>query len=154
MEQIAKQKGIQWTHIPFKGSADTTNALLGGHIHAVADSTGWAPQVEAGKFRLLVTWGAGRTRNWPNVPTLRDLGIDMVSNSPFGIAGPKGIDPAVVKILHDAFRKGLEDPAYGAAMVKFDQEPFYLGSEDYRAFALKQIAEQKQLIEELGLRPE
>ena len=154
MEQIAKQQGIQWTHIPFKGSADTTNALLGGHIHAVADSTGWAPQVEAGKFRLLVTWGAGRTRNWPNVPTLHDIGIDMVSNSPFGIAGPKGIDPKIVQVLHDAFRKGLEDPAYVAAMVKFDQEPFYLGSEDYRAFALKQIAEQKQLIEELGLRPD
>jgi tripartite-type tricarboxylate transporter receptor subunit TctC len=154
MEQIARQQGIQWTHIPFKGSADTTNALLGGHIHAVADSTGWAPQVEAGKFRLLVTWGAGRTRNWPNVPTLRDIGIDMVSNSPFGIAGPKGIDPKIVQVLHDAFRKGLEDPAYVAAMVKFDQEPFYLGSEDYRVFALKQIAEQKQLIEALGLRPE
>jgi len=154
MEQIARQQGIQWTHIPFKGSADTTNALLGGHIHAVADSTGWAPQVEAGKFRLLVTWGVGRTRNWPNVPTLRDIGIDMVSNSPFGIAGPKGIDPKIVAALHDAFRKGLEDPAYVAAMAKFDQEPFYLGSEEYRAFALKQIAEQKQLIEELGLRPE
>ncbi len=101
-----------------------------------------------------MTWGVGRTRNWPNVPTLRDIGIDMVSNSPFGIAGPKGIDPKIVAALHDAFRKGLEDPAYVAAMTKFDQEPFYLGSEDYRTFALKQIAEQKQLIEDLGLRPE
>jgi tripartite-type tricarboxylate transporter receptor subunit TctC len=154
MEQIAKQRGIEWTHIPFKGNADTTNALLGGHIHAVADSTGWAPHVEAGKFRLLVTWGATRTRNWPNVPTLKDIGIDIVSNSPFGIAGPKGMDPAVVKILHDAFRKGLEDPAYVAAMVQFDQEPFYLGSDDYRAFALAQTAEQKHLIEELHLGPQ
>jgi len=154
MEQIAKQRGITWTHIPFKGNADTTNALLGGHIHAVADSTGWAPHVEAGKFRLLVTWGATRTHNWPNVPTLKDLGIDIVSNSPFGIAGPKGMDPAIVKILHDAFRKGLEDPVYVAAMVQFDQEPFYLGSDDYRAFALAQIAEQKQLIEELHLGPQ
>jgi tripartite-type tricarboxylate transporter receptor subunit TctC len=154
MEQIAKQRGIQWTHIPFKGNADTTNALLGGHIHAVADSTGWAPHVEAGKFRLLVTWGATRTRNWPNVPTLKEIGIDIVSNSPFGIAGPRGMDPAVVKILHDAFRKGLEDHAYVAAMTQFDQEPFYLGSDDYRAFAFAQTAEQKQLIEELGLGPQ
>ena len=154
VEMLKSAAGIKLTHIPFKGNADTTNALLGGHIHAVADSTGWAPQVDAGKFRLLVTWGVGRTRNWPNVPTLRDIGIDMVSNSPFGIASPKGIDPKIVQVLHDAFRKGLEDPAYVAAMVKFDQEPFYLGSEEYRAFALKQIAEQKQLIEDLGLRPE
>src|SRR3977135_3250775 len=137
-----------------KVQAAPANGMLAGHIHAVADSPGWAPQVEAGKFRLLVTWGAGRTRNWPNVPTLRDIGIDMVSNSPFGIAGPKGIDPKIVTVLHDAFRRGLEDPGYVATMVKFDQEPFYLGSEDYRVFALKQIAEQKQLIEELGLRPE
>src|ERR1700682_2965751 len=154
MEQIARRQGIKWTHVPFKGNSEGMNALLGGHIHAVADSSGWAQLVNAGKFRLLVTWGAERTRNWPDVPTLRDIGIDMVSNSPFGIAGPKGIDPKIVTALHDGFRKGLEDPAYVAAMVKFDQEPFYLGSEDYRAFALQQIAEQKQLIESLGLRPE
>ncbi len=154
MEQIARQQGIKWTHIPFKGNAETTNALLGGHIHAVADSTGWAPLVNAGKFRLLVTWGVNRTKNWPNVPTLRDLGIDMVSNSPFGIAGPKGIDPKVVKVLHDAFRKGLDEPSYLEAMAKFDQELFYLDSAPYRAFALKQIVEQKQLIEALGLRQE
>ena len=92
MEQIAKQQGIKWTHVPFKGNADAINALLGGHIHAVADSSGWAQLVNAGQFRLLVTWGAARTKNWPNVPTLRDIGIDMVSNSPFGIAGPKGMD--------------------------------------------------------------
>ena len=46
MEQIAKQQGIKWTHVPFKGNAEATNALLGGHIHALADSTGWAPLVE------------------------------------------------------------------------------------------------------------
>jgi tripartite-type tricarboxylate transporter receptor subunit TctC len=154
MEQIARQQGIKWTHVPFKGNAETTNALLGGHIHAVADSTGWAPLVNSGKLRLLVTWGVGRTRNWPDVPTLRDLGIDMVSNSPFGIAGPKGIDPKIVKVLHDAFRKGLDEPSYREAMVKFDQELFYLDSADYLAFALQQIAEQKRLIEALGLRQE
>src|SRR5262249_36010628 len=100
MEQIAKQNGLTWTHVPFKGNAETMNALLGGHIHAVADSSGWAQLVNAGQFRLLVTWGAARTKNWPDVPTLREIGIDIVSNSPFGIAGPKGTEPGVVKILH------------------------------------------------------
>ena len=73
-------------------------------------------------FRLLVTWGAARTKNWPDVPTLREIGIDMVSNSPFGIAGPKGMDPKVVKVLHDAFKKGMEEPSYAAAIAKLDQE--------------------------------
>jgi tripartite-type tricarboxylate transporter receptor subunit TctC len=130
------------------------NALLGGHIHAVADSSGWAPLVNAGRFRLLVTWGAARTKNWPTVPTLREIGIDMVSNSPFGIAGPRGMEATTVKLLHDAFKKGLEEPSYAAAMVSLDQEVFYLSSEEYRKFALQQIEEAKRFIAELGLKQE
>jgi tripartite-type tricarboxylate transporter receptor subunit TctC len=153
MEQIAKRQAIKWTHVPFKGNAEAMNALLGGHIHAVADSSGWAQLVNAGRFRLLVTWGAARTKNWPDVPTLREIGIDMVSNSPFGIAGPKGMDAATVKVLHDAFKKGLEEPAYAATMAKLDQELFYLSSEDYRKFALRQIEEARRFVAELGLGP-
>jgi tripartite-type tricarboxylate transporter receptor subunit TctC len=153
MEQIAKRQGLKWTQVPFKGNADAMNALLGGHIHAVADSSGWAQLVNAGRFRLLVTWGAARTKNWPTVPTLREIGIDMVANSPFGIAGPKGMDPKVVKVLHDAFKKGLEDPSYVEAMAKLDMEQFYLSSEDYQKFALQQIEEARRFIAELGLGP-
>jgi tripartite-type tricarboxylate transporter receptor subunit TctC len=152
MEQIAKQKGIKWTQVPFKGVAESMNALLGGHIDVVSDSTGWAGSVNAGAVRLLVTWGAQRTKNWPDVPILKEVGIDMISNSPFGIGGPKGMDPAVVKILHDAFKKGMEEQSYKDAMAKLDQEAYYLDTAAYHAFAMKQIAEQKQLVEELGLR--
>jgi tripartite-type tricarboxylate transporter receptor subunit TctC len=152
MEQIAKRRGIQWTHVPFKGSAETSNAVLGGHVHAVADSSGWAQLVNGGQLRLLVTWGASRTKNWPTVPTLKDLGIDMVSNSPFGIAGPKGMDPSVVKVLHDAFGKGMREPAYAESMAKLDQELFYLNSADYEKFALEQIEEARRYIADLGLK--
>jgi tripartite-type tricarboxylate transporter receptor subunit TctC len=152
MEQIAKLKGIRWTHVPFKGVSESMNALLGGHIDVVSDSTGWAGSVDGGQARLLVTWGAGRTKNWPNVPNLKESGIDMVSNSPFGVGGPKGMDPAVVKILHDAFRKGMEEQSYKDSMAKLDQEAFYLDTAAYQAYAMKQVEEQKQLVEELGLR--
>lgn len=152
MEQIAKQKGIKWTQVPFKGAAESMNALLGGHIDVVSDSTAWAGAVNGGQARLLVTWGATRTKNWPDVPILKEVGIDMVSNSPFGIGGPKGMDPAVVKILHDAFKKGMEEPSYKDSMAKLDQEAFYLGSAEYHAYAMQQVSEQKQLVEELGLR--
>ena len=152
MEQIAKQQGIKWTHVPFKGNADATNALLGGHINAMADSSGWAQLVDSRQLRLLVTWGAARTKNWPEAPTLRDIGIDIVSNSPFGLAGPKGVDPAIVKILHDAFKKGMEEPSYIAVTNKLDQEAFYLSTDDYRKFAAEQIVEAKRFIEELGLK--
>ena len=152
MEQIAKLKGIKWTHVPFKGVSESMNALLGGHIDVVSDSTGWAGSVDGGQARLLVTWGAGRTRNWPNVPNLKESGIDIVSNSPFGIGGPKGMDPAVTKVLHDAFKKGMEEQSYKDSMAKLDQEAFYLDTAAYHGYAMKQVEEQKQLVEELGLR--
>jgi len=152
MEQIAKQQGIKWVHVPFNGTPETTGALLGGHIDAVADATGWAQLVNAGQLRLLVLWTATRSKNWPDVPTLREVGVDMVSNSPFGIAGPKGMDPGIVKIIHDAFKNGAEDPAYIEATAKLDQEPAYMSSDEYRRYAAAQLIEQKRLIEELGLR--
>jgi tripartite-type tricarboxylate transporter receptor subunit TctC len=151
MEQIAKIQDVKWTHVPFKGGAEVINALLGGHINADADSTSWAQQVNAGQFRLLVTWGAQRTKNWPNVPTLREVGIDLVANSPFGLAGPKSMDPRIVAALHDAFKKGMEEPSYIAEMNKFDQEPFYLNSADYKTYALRTLAEQKKILADLGL---
>ena len=152
MEQIAKQQGIKLIHVPFKGNAEATTAILGGHIHALADATGWAQQVNEGKLRLLVSWGASRTKNWPTVPTLKEIGIDIVSNSPYGIGGPKGMDPEIVKVLHGALKKGLDEPSNLAAMAQFDQERFYLSSEEYHAFALQQIAHEKRMIEELKLK--
>ena len=123
-------------------------------ISSVADASGWAPLVNDGQLRLLVIWTDKRAKSWPNVPTLKEAGIAMVSNSPFGLAGPKGIDPKVVKILHDAFKKGMEEPAYLETIAKIDQEPFYLDTADYRAFVTRTVAEQKQLMDELGFKPE
>lgn len=88
------------------------------------------------------------------MPTLKETGIAMVSNSPFGLAGPKGMDPKAVKILHDAFKKGLEEPTYVETIARIDQEQFYLNTSDYRAFVTRTVAEQKQLMEELGFKPE
>jgi tripartite-type tricarboxylate transporter receptor subunit TctC len=152
MEQIAKQAGVKWTQVPFKGAAETNAALLGGHVDAVADSTGWRALVESGDFRLLVTWGGTRTKNWPDVPTLKELGIDLVANSPYGIAGPKGIDPNVVKVLHDAFAKAVQEPVYLESLKKFDQELAYLNTADYEKHAVEQIEDAKKLIVDLGLK--
>jgi len=143
MEDIAQRYGIQWTHVPFKGNADNMQALLGGHIDASADATGWAPHVQAGKMRLLVTWGAQRTRRWSSVPTLKELGYDIVSTSPYGIAGPKGMDPRVAKALHDAFGRGMEDATHLQAMEKFDQDLLYMSGDDYAKFARDTFAAER-----------
>ena len=118
VEEFSQRAGIKLTHVPFKGNADNMQAILGGHTMAASDATGWGPQVEAGKLRLLATYGSKRTKRWPNVPTLEELGYKTVSDSPFGVCGPKGMDPTVVRTLHDAFRKTLEDPAVLATFDK------------------------------------
>jgi tripartite-type tricarboxylate transporter receptor subunit TctC len=135
MEEIALKQGLKWEHVPHKGNAPAIVALLGGHIDSVADSTGWGPHVQAGKVRLLVTWGESRTKRWPEVPTLKELGFGIVSNSPYGLAGPKGMDPRTVKALHDAFKKGAEDPIHLAALERYDQDLWYASTEDYARFS-------------------
>ena len=108
--------------------------------------------MDSGDFRLLVTWGGDRTKNWPDVPNLKELGINLIANSPYGIAGPKGIDPKVVQILHDAFAKAVKEPVYLESLKKFDQELAYLNTADYERHAVEQIEEAKKLVADLGLK--
>jgi tripartite-type tricarboxylate transporter receptor subunit TctC len=152
MEQIAAKAGIKWTQVPFKGGAETSAAVLGGHVDATADSTGWGPLVDAGELRLLCTWGAQRTKKWPNVPTLQELGFDIISDSPFGIGGPKGIPADVVQKIHDAFKKAVEDPGVIATLEKLDMAPRYMDTATYQKFAMDTIKQEKELIERLGLK--
>ena len=150
-ELIAQKAGIQLQHVPYKGSADLQLALISGQLMAGADSTGFAPQVEAGKLRVLNTWGEKRLDKFPNAPTLKELGYDIVQNSPFGIGAPKGTPPEVVKRLHDAFKKAMEEPSYVAALARYDMLPNYLSSSDYTRFAQDTVGREKVLIDKLGL---
>lgn len=151
VEEFASKAGIKLQHVPFKGSADGLQALLGGHIMSHSDATGWAPHVEVGTLRLLATYGSKRTKRWPNVPTLTELGYETVSDSPFGIGAPKGMDAALTQRLHDAFKKTLEDPAVLATFDKYDQTVIYMNTADYTKFARDNYVREKAVIERLGL---
>lgn len=155
MERIAKQQGVTWVSVPFRGDPDAINSLLGGNIHAVATTTSsWAPYVESGDLRLLVTWGAERAKSWPSVPTLKESGVDIVVTAPYGLAGPKGMEPKVVKLLHDAFRKGMADPAFTATLARLNEDKFYLSADAYRDFVTERLVEWKKMVEEVGSRSE
>ena len=151
MEEVATNAKVTLNHVPFKGNADLQQALLGGHVAAQSDGTGWDKFVDGGQMRLLVTFGEQRTKRWPQVPTAKELGYGVVSTSPYGIAGPKGMDPAIVKVLHDAFKKALDDPKNQQVMTELNQEVWYRNSADYTAWAKETFAKDKVLIERLGL---
>jgi tripartite-type tricarboxylate transporter receptor subunit TctC len=149
MEEVAQKTGVQFLHVPYKGNADSTQALMGGHVMAQSDATGWGRHVDAGVFRLLVTFGEKRTK-W-NAPTARELGVDIVSYSPYGIVGPKGMEPQQVKFLHDAFKKALDDPEHLKVLQQLDQVYWYKSSADYAQWAAETLRAERSTIERVGL---
>jgi tripartite-type tricarboxylate transporter receptor subunit TctC len=153
MQLVAKRYGIRWTHVPFKSFAESSVSLLGGHIDMISDAAGWAPMVKAGELRLLVTYGASRSKSFA-APTLSEHGIGVVENSAYGIAGPRGMDSATVGVLHDAFKRGMEEPSFQAVLKQFEQEPMYQSTADYRAYIARELIAQKAIVEELGLKQE
>ena len=131
MVDLQQRLGIKMTHVPYKGGSDLYNGLLGSQIDAIADASGWIPLVQAGKFRLLVVWGSKRLPLFPEVRTLREAGIDLDVNSPYGVCGPKGMDPAIVKKVHDAMKDALFDPATQAVMNTYNMPTLYLDTAAY-----------------------
>ena len=151
MEQIAAKSGIKLTQVPFKGNAESNTAVLGKHTMLQADGTGWRPLVDSGKLRLLMIWTAQRSKNWPDVPTMKELGYPFVFDSPFGIAGPKGMDPKIVAVLHNAFKKAIEDPGLLETLAKYDMVANYKSTEDYRKFVAEVIESERKVVDGLGL---
>jgi tripartite-type tricarboxylate transporter receptor subunit TctC len=151
VEELAMNAKVELNHVPYKGNADQMQALLGGHVMAASDATGWDKFVDAGQMRLLVTFGEQRTKRWPNVPTAKELGYGVVSQSPYGLVGPKGMDPAVVRALHDAFKKAMDDPEHAKVLEQLNQDAWYRPGDAYRQWAIDTFAKDKVLIEKLGL---
>jgi len=153
VERIGLARDLSWTHVPYRGTADTLRALLGGEIDFASESSGWTPLVEAGQLRLLATYGTERARRFPNVPTLRDQGLDIVIDSPGGLIGPRGVDPAVVATLADAFRAAAQDPAHTAFLERMDQPLMLLDGAAYREQMRRTMDEERVLLRRLGLLP-
>ena len=151
MEDLSSMCGnLKWSLIPLKGEADTNGSLLGGHVDVVANS-GWAPLVDAGKFRVLALFSAQRNPRFPQVPTLKELGYDVVWEAPVGIFGPKGIPKPLVKKLQDAFRKGMDSPAFLNAMKTREMTLMYLNAEDTEKAVIQESKRIEGLVKKLGL---
>ncbi len=151
MEELAENAKVTLNHVPFKGNADLQQALLGGHVAAQSDASGWDTYVDGGQMRLLMTFGEKRTQRWPDVPTAKELGYGVVSTSPYGLAGPKGMDPAVVRKLHDAFKKAMDDPRHIEVLKQLNQDAWYRSGADYAQWVREAYAKDKVLIDRLGL---
>lgn len=151
MEDIAQRLNLQLNHIPYKGSADLMQSLLGGQLMAAADSTGFAPHVASGRLRLLNTWGEQRLPKFPDVPTLKELGLPIVQASPYGLGGPRGMEPALVQRIHDAFKQAMEMPNHVEVLARYDQQLMPMNPTQYTRFAEETFRREKALVDKLGL---
>jgi tripartite-type tricarboxylate transporter receptor subunit TctC len=155
MEDVLSREGVRYIHVPYKGTADQMLAVATKTLMVGVNSTGFAPYVETGRLRLLAIFNAQRSRRWPQVPTMRELGYhEAVYTSPYGIGMPAGGDPLVVQKLHDAFRTAMFDPLHLQELAKYDMEPEYLGTADYGRFVQEATARERLLLARLGLRAE
>jgi tripartite-type tricarboxylate transporter receptor subunit TctC len=152
MEEFALAAGTQFNHVPYKGGAEALQGVLGGHVDLLADSSSWAPHVEAGKLRLLATWGEQRAARFKDAPTLKELGYNVVVDAPNGIGAPKGMDPAITKKLRDAFRVAVNSPEFKLVADRIDAPVLYLDGPDYEKFVGTMYQMDTALIEKLKLK--
>nr|WP_314074359.1 tripartite tricarboxylate transporter substrate binding protein [uncultured Roseococcus sp.] len=152
MAELLQREGVEAVHLPFRGDSDGSQSMLGGHIDLMAASTSLGALVDSGQAEFLNVWTAERLSKWPNAPTLKELGYDMVVTTPFGIMAPAGLDPAVARTLHGAFAAATRDPQFQELLRRYDMISEYRNSADYAALLREMVQHETGLIQRLGLR--
>jgi len=160
MEVIARKEGIKWVHVPYKGGAPATTALLGGHVDACSAGIGWQVYLKSGDVRALADHGKSRASDYPEVPTLLELGYNFTNDTIHGILGPAGLPLEIRKKLEEAFTKGMETPEFKAAQKRLYLTPIYFDSEAYerhikeRWVAVEKAMKEAGIITEAATKPE
>jgi tripartite-type tricarboxylate transporter receptor subunit TctC len=152
MAYIFNAEKVKVNHIPGEGVSEVIRQLLGGHVDA-GITAGLGPQIKAGGFRGLAVAGPRRNELFPDVPTFYELGYSH--GIPFGchvgILGPKNMPPAVVKKLHDAFKKAVEDPSYKDLLKTMYEIHAYRDTKAYTESAMKDYKKVADEMKDLGL---
>jgi tripartite-type tricarboxylate transporter receptor subunit TctC len=152
MEEMALRADLKMTHVPFRGAAESTLALLGGQVMLQTDAvSAIAPLLEAGQARMLLVWERERYPEYPDVPTAREFGLDLVYQSPYGLVGPRDMPPVAVSRLHDAFKQALEAPEHVAMLREMKQTNWYQSPENYAAYARRAWEDERKLLANVGL---
>ncbi|MDC7245300.1 MAG: tripartite tricarboxylate transporter substrate binding protein [Sphaerochaetaceae bacterium] len=129
---LALSTDTEYTYVPFNGAADAIASVLGGNIDAVTVSGAEvSSQVRAGEMKILAVFGERRMDIFPDIPTAREQGFDVVVNTFRGLGGPAGIPEDRVAILHEGFKKMLEEPDFVQVIENMGLGIDYRNTEDY-----------------------
>jgi tripartite-type tricarboxylate transporter receptor subunit TctC len=152
---VCKKENIKMNFVPFMGANPTTLALLGGHVMAASSaSSGFARQVKAKQVRLLCMMSDERVAEFPDVPTLVDLGYPgFVFQSWYLMVGPKNMDKAAAKKLADTYRKAMESPEFKKLandLVTYSEKPLFL--DDLKKALQQRYDFNRELVKSLGIK--
>ena len=151
MEILAHAAGLQLFHVPYGGAGPAVAALLGGQVEALASGPAAViSQVRAGKMRALASWGDKRLASLPEVPTLKELGLDAEFYIWAGLFAPAATPAPVLARLRDAVRQVVEDPAFKATMEKLATPIAYLDAPEFKTFWERDAARLKVTLEKIG----
>lgn len=151
MEVIAHKDGVKWVHVPHKGSNPARVALLGGHVDANSSGVDWPPFVQSGELRVLATHGEKRSPHFPDVPCLKELGYDFVSETVHTVIGPAGLSQDIVKKLEAAFKKGTESPEFKKVVTQLYLTPRYMDSKQFGQHLNDKWPRTEKQFKQLGL---
>ena len=153
MHAFTQQTGVDWVEIAYQGEAPSVTDLLGGQLTAVIMSgVGSQAHVRSGRMNALAVTGVRRMPAMPDVPTFKELGYERMDNRGwFGMLGPAGMDPAVVRRLSDSFMKALQDPGVIERIENLSLILDPLPADEFAPVVARDSAMWKSIIEEVGI---
>jgi tripartite-type tricarboxylate transporter receptor subunit TctC len=136
MELLSHAAGVKLRHIPTTGAGPALNAILGGHVDALASGPAVIlPHIKAGKLRALAGWGDKRVAALPEVPTFRELGFpDAEFYIWAGLFAPRGTPDPVLARLREATRAAVAEPEFKAAMDKLETPIAFKQGDEFQRF--------------------
>ena len=154
MRSISKRTGVEITTVPFKGGADAVTALAGGHlVIGGGHPSEVLPHIKAGRFRPVGVALDIRDKALPDVPTLKEQGVNVSTwGSVKGVGVPNGTPPETVQYLESTLKKVCDDKDFQETMAQIGQPINYLNSKDWAAFMQRASKDYGDLIKELGIK--
>ena len=148
---IEKAAGIKFKYVSYEGLAPRMNAILGGHIDLTDANMTQKGKVEAGQLKFLAIATEKRNPELPNLPTLKELGINVVYDVNRGVVAPKGTPADVLAKLESSCAAAAKEPAYADAMKKQATDVRYMGRKQYADWLKGNDDLNKTLAKDLGL---
>jgi tripartite-type tricarboxylate transporter receptor subunit TctC len=149
---LEQSTGAAFTHVPFQGGAPANTALLGGHIGYKFDVVSETAQLHRdGKVRIIGVTGTARDPQVPEVPTLKEQGVDMVATAWFAMYAPAGLAPEALARLERAVQRAIKTPALQKRLQDLGMEPIGSSSTELAAAQRADLARWEKPIKATGV---